>query len=79
MFTGIVETVGNLINCVPQGGDLFISVKFENSINDIEVGEFLTQNGGSVTRYVRFEVGEGIEKKTDNFAEEVMAQVRESQ
>ena len=47
--------------------------------NDIEVGEFLTQNGGSVTRYVRFEVGEGIEKKTDNFAEEVMAQVRESQ
>tara|TARA_Y100000588_G_scaffold380324_1_gene464008 strand:+ start:711 stop:1592 length:882 start_codon:yes stop_codon:yes gene_type:complete len=47
--------------------------------NDIEVGEFLTQNSGSVTRYVRFEVGEGIEKKADNFAEEVMAQVRESQ
>ena len=28
----------------------------------------------SVKRFVRYEVGEGIEKKADNFAEEVMAQ-----
>ena len=27
-------------------------------------------------RFARFEVGEGIEKKEENFAEEVMAQVR---
>jgi elongation factor Ts len=26
--------------------------------------------------FVRFEVGEGIEKKEDNFVEEVMAQVQ---
>jgi len=29
----------------------------------------------SIRRFVRFELGEGLEKKVDNFAEEVMAQV----
>jgi elongation factor Ts len=29
-----------------------------------------------VKAFYRFEVGEGIEKKEDNFAEEVMAQVK---
>ena len=28
-----------------------------------------------VLNYVRYEVGEGIEKKVDNFAEEVMSQI----
>lgn len=40
------------------------------------VGKLLTAKGNSVSRFVRFEVGEGIEKKEENFAEEVMAQVR---
>jgi elongation factor Ts len=40
------------------------------------VGKLLTAKGNAVTRFVRFEVGEGIEKKEENFAEEVMAQVR---
>lgn len=40
------------------------------------VGKLLTANGNSVIRFARFEVGEGIEKKEENFAEEVMAQVR---
>ena len=40
------------------------------------VGKLLTANSNTVTRFVRFEVGEGIEKKEENFAEEVMAQVR---
>lgn len=40
------------------------------------VGELLTQHGASVQHFVRYEVGEGIEKKTENFAEEVMAQAR---
>jgi len=30
----------------------------------------------SIRRFVRFELGEGLEKKQDNFAEEVMAQVK---
>lgn len=43
---------------------------------DIKVGTLLDKAGARVRRFVRFEVGEGIEKKEENFAEEVMAQVR---
>jgi len=40
------------------------------------VGKLVSSKGNKVTRFTRFEVGEGIEKKEENFAEEVMAQVR---
>ena len=40
------------------------------------VAQVLKAAGAKVTRYVRYEVGAGIEKKQENFAEEVMAQVR---
>ena len=43
---------------------------------DQTVEELLKQAGARVQRFVRFEVGEGIEKKSENFAEEVMAQAR---
>ncbi len=43
---------------------------------DTTVGKLLNQAGAQVTGFVRYEVGEGIEKKKENFAEEVMAQVR---
>ena len=43
---------------------------------DISVGKLLKNANASVTSFVRFEVGEGIEKKEDNFVEEVMAQVK---
>jgi len=43
---------------------------------DVPVGKLLKDAGASVTSFVRFEVGEGIEKKEDNFVEEVMAQVK---
>jgi elongation factor Ts len=42
---------------------------------DKTVGILLSDAGASVIRFVRYEVGEGIEKKQENFAEEVMAQV----
>ena len=42
----------------------------------ISVGQLLKNAGASVTTFSRFEVGEGIEKKADNFVEEVMAQVK---
>ncbi|WP_455384113.1 translation elongation factor Ts [Acidihalobacter prosperus] len=45
---------------------------------DISVGQLLKEKGASVKRFVRYEVGEGIEKKAENFAEEVMAQVNAS-
>jgi len=42
---------------------------------DTNIGKLLQQAGASVHRFVRLEVGEGIEKKVENFAEEVQAQV----
>jgi elongation factor Ts len=42
------------------------------------IAKLLSGKGNSVVRFARFEVGEGIEKKEENFAEEVMAQVRGS-
>jgi len=45
---------------------------------DQTVAELLKEKGASVTSFHRLEVGEGIEKKEENFAEEVMAQVRGS-
>ncbi len=43
---------------------------------DMTVAKLLADKSASVQGFVRFEVGEGIEKKVDNFAEEVMAQAR---
>ena len=40
------------------------------------VGKLVKSNNNEVASFVRFEVGEGIEKKEDNFVEEVMAQVQ---
>lgn len=45
---------------------------------DQSVAELLKEKGASVISFHRLEVGEGIEKKEENFAEEVMAQVRGS-
>ncbi len=45
---------------------------------DISVGKLLESAGATVTNYLRYEVGEGILKKTENFAEEVMAQIKQS-
>ena len=39
------------------------------------VEKFVASKGGKLAKFVRYEVGEGIEKKEDNFAEEVMSQV----
>ena len=42
----------------------------------LTVGKLTEEKGNKAIRFTRFEVGEGIEKKEENFAEEVMAQVR---
>ena len=44
--------------------------------DSMSVGKLLNSKGNSVVRFARFEVGEGIEKKEEDFAAEVMAQVR---
>jgi elongation factor Ts len=43
---------------------------------DQTVGQLLKEKGARAAGFVRYEVGEGIEKKVGNFAEEVMAQAR---
>jgi elongation factor Ts len=46
--------------------------------SDQTVGSLLEAAGAKVRAFERLELGEGIEKKTENFAEEVMAQVHGS-
>ena len=43
--------------------------------SDQKVREFAASVGGTVKEFIRYEVGEGIEKREDNFADEVMSQV----
>jgi len=44
--------------------------------SDITVAKLLEQKGASVKGFTRLAVGEGIEKKEENFADEVMQQVK---
>lgn len=49
-----------------------IFVKAENKET---VAQFVANNGGTITTMVRYEVGEGMEKREENFAEEVAKQI----
>ena len=44
-----------------------------------KVSQLLDEQSTSVSAFIRLEVGEGIEKKEDNFVAEVMAQVRDAE
>jgi len=43
---------------------------------DVDVETYVKNNGGTVLSMVRFEVGEGMQKREENFAEEVMSQIK---
>lgn len=43
---------------------------------DIDVETYVKNNGGVVKTMIRYEVGEGMEKRNDDFAAEVMSQVK---
>lgn len=43
-----------------------------------KISDLLKEHNAEISSFIRIEVGEGIEKKEDNFVEEVMAQVRET-
>lgn len=45
--------------------------------SDQTVAHFVESKGGKVSSFIRFEVGEGIEKKVDNFIDEVMNQIKD--
>ncbi len=44
--------------------------------NDLKVEKYLASKGVKLVGYVRFEKGEGIEKKEENFAEEVASMIK---
>ena len=44
--------------------------------SDVNVKTYVKNNGGTIKEMYRFEVGEGIEKKEENFAEEVAKQLQ---
>ena len=50
-----------------------IFVKAENKET---VADYVKANGGTITTMVRYEVGEGMQKREENFAEEVAKQVQ---
>ena len=45
---------------------------------DVSVGQLLKSADATVNSFVRYEVGEGIEKKQENFAEEVLNQINQA-
>jgi elongation factor Ts len=40
------------------------------------VGQLLKEKNVAIVKFVRYHVGEGIEKRQDDFASEVMSQVK---
>ena len=45
--------------------------------SSVKVGDLIKSKGAEMVRFARFEKGEGIEKKEENFAEEVMKQLNQ--
>ena len=50
-----------------------IFIKAENKET---VGKYIANNGGKLVNMIRYEVGEGMEKRNENFAEEVANQMK---
>ena len=43
---------------------------------DQTVSKFVASKGGTIREFIRYEVGEGLEKREENFAEEVANQMK---
>ena len=66
----IVGRMKKFVNEVTLYGQAFVKDP------DTTVGALTKANNATVTSFVRYEVGEGIEKKEENFADEVAAQMK---
>lgn len=44
--------------------------------SDQKVGKYVSNNKGTIKSFVRYEVGEGMERREENFADEVMSQMK---
>ncbi len=70
VLLGIVE--GRLSKSL-QDIALVDQIFFKNQ--DIKCGQYLKENNSTVVKFVKYAVGEGIEKREENFAEEVAKQI----
>ena len=43
--------------------------------SSVDVKTYVKNNGGNIVAMVRYEVGEGMQKREENFAEEVAKQI----
>lgn len=43
--------------------------------SDLTIKQYLKENDSQILKFIRFEMGEGLQKKEDNFAQEVMDQL----
>ncbi|SFV86545.1 Translation elongation factor Ts [hydrothermal vent metagenome] len=66
----IVGRMKKFVNEVTLEGQAFVKDP------DTTVAALLKSNNATIKSFIRFEVGEGIEKKEENFADEVMAQIK---
>ena len=66
----IVGRMKKFVNEVTLYGQSFVKDP------DVTVGDLVKSKDSEVQSFIRYEVGEGIEKKEDNFVEEVMAQAQ---
>ena len=66
----IVGWMKKFVNEVTLYGQAFVKDP------DTTVGSLVKSKGAEVESFIRYEVGEGMEKKEDNFVEEVMAQAQ---
>ena len=66
----IVGRMKKFVNEVTLYGQSFVKDP------DMTVGDLVKSKDSEVQSFIRYEVGEGIEKKEDNFVEEVMAQAQ---
>jgi elongation factor Ts len=66
----VTNRIAKFVDEVSLYGQVFVKD------SSVKIEQLLKQKQAKVTGFVRFEVGEGIEKKREDFAAEVMAQVR---
>lgn len=66
----LVGKVGKYYSEVCLEDQVFIKAENKETVKD-----YVTANGCEIVDMIRYEVGEGIEKKQENFAEEVMNQI----
>ena len=66
----LVGKVNKYYSDVCLENQIFIKAENKETVSD-----YVKANGGSIVSMIRYEVGEGIEKRQENFAEEVMNQI----